>query len=518
MANPLQRLFGYDEAVQTQLREAAAVASTLSAQNLAMDLDRADLRESIRELSLYIEDLNWIPVDGWEEEKGFSIDIIKEQSDRLRALLTVNPTIKKAVNARVGYIHGRGVSFEGPAIIKKTIENEHNDEVIFSDTAKWKLEAQLATDGNLWSARNKKSNEITMVPIHHIAGWVVDENDPSRVLYWLRKYTVMVKNFSNGVEAPKYIEEFIPAYGFTSGTVGSIDGIKVNRNLEMVHLAVNRQEGWILGIPDIMAAMFWAKGMKELYESGTAYVKAQGKFASKVISKTQAGAQRAAAAVAEGPRRDETTGQVLDIGGTAVMSAGLDMQLMGKMSGGVDFKSFDPVVGLVAVALDLPLSVLLGTADGEEKSLEQTTVDAMKLRQKTWSWYFKALLGPSKVTVVWPKIKTEPTYRQIQSIGLSNDAATLSREELRLLTLEAYDLYGDPKKVPDIEQNAKYLMQKLLADNAAENAADAAKTAAQTAADALPKQGVTGEVGKLSTGKDAKASRNNKADPNTKNT
>lgn len=513
MANPLQRLFGFTDLAQTQLKEAAATASTLAAQNMAMDFERADLRESIRELSLYIEDLNWIPVDGWEEEKGFSIDVIKEQSDRLRALLTVNPTIKKAVNARVGYIHGRGVSFEGPAIIKKTIENAHNDQVVFSETAKWKLEAQLATDGNLWSARSKRSGEITMVPIHHIAGWVVDENDPSRVLYWLRKYTVMVKNFSNGVETPKYIEEFIPAYGYSSGTTRTIDGITVNRDLEMVHLAVNRQEGWILGIPDIMAAMFWAKGMKELYESGAAYVKAQGKFASKIISKTQAGAQRAAAAVAEAPRRDEATGQVLDIGGTAVMSAGLDMQLMGKMSGGVDFKAFDSVVALVAVGLDLPLAVLLGTADGEEKSLEQTTVDAMKLRQKDWSWYFKALLAPSKVTVIWPKIKTEPTYRQIQSIGLSNEAATLTREELRGLTLEAYDLHGDPNKLPDIEKNAKYLMQKLIADNAAEHAAEAAETASE----ALPEQGVTGAVGKLSTGKDAKDSRNDKSDPNTKN-
>ena len=520
MANIFQRLLSPLDAGQTaQLREAVETASMLSAQNMQLDYVNADLKESIRDLSLFMEDLNWIPVDGWEEEKGFPIEVIRETSDKLQAMLSVNPTVKKAINARVGYIWGRGVTFEG-GNVTRMIENDHNQNIIFSDTAKWKLEAKLATDGNLWSARNKQSKEIIQVPINQIAGWVVDENDPSRVLYWLREYTVSPKNFSNGVETPKHIKVFYPAYGYTTGTTKSIDGIPVDRNYEMVHLAANRQEGWILGIPDIMAAMFWVKGAKELYESGTAYVKAQGRFASKVISKTAAGATRSAAAVADAPRRDPNTGEVLDIGGTAVMSAGLDMQLMGKMSGGVDFEAFDPVVGLIAVGLGVPLEVLLGRSDTEEKSLEQSVVDEMKLRQQLWSWYFKALFGNSKIKVVWPKIKTEPTYRQIQSLEISNKSVTLSREELRGLTLEAYGIEGDPKALPEVEENSAYLLAKALADDAAERTAEAADQAAEIASEAqdtVPEQGVDAGIGKLSTGSDAKNSRDNKSDRNTKN-
>lgn len=515
MANLIQRLFdtGLEDRYQSQLQEAATVASTLSSQNTAQAYTVEDLKESVRDLTLYLEDLNWIPVDGWEEDKGFSIETIKEQSDRLRSLLSVNPTIKKAVNARVGFIHGRGVTIEGQGI-KRALENDHNNKIIFDDVAKWKLEAQLATDGNIWTAHNKRNDEMLMLPISQIAGWIVDENDPTRVNYWLREYTVVVKNFSNGVDDTKHIKVFYPAHGGKAGTSKTIEGIAVDREFEVVHLAANRQEGWVLGVPDIMAAMFWAKGHKELFESGTAFVKAQGRFASKVTAKTQAGAQRAAASVAEQPRRDPNTGEVLDIGGTAVMSAGLDMQLMGKMSGGVDFKAFDPVAGLIAVGLDVPLEVLLGRSDGEETSLEQTTVDAMVERQKLWSWYFKAILSPRKVKVVWPKIKVEPTYRQIQSIGLSNEAATLSREELRFLTLEAYGLEGNATDLPDIEENAKYLMQKLIADNAADLAEKAATTAQENQ---VAQQGITGAVGKLSNGEDAKASRDNKSDRNTKN-
>lgn len=519
MANLLQRMFdtGLESRYQTQLKEAAETAERLQGVAMVKDLNEEILKESIRDLSLYLEDLNWIPVDGWEEEKGFSIETIKEQSDRLRSLLAVNPTIKKAINARVGYIHGRGVTFEGTSV-KKIVESPHNATAVFGDHAKWRLEAQLATDGNIWTAHNKSSQEMVMIPISQIAGWVVDENDPSRVNYWLRRYSVKVKNFSNGVETPKFVEVFYPAYGGVPGKSKSIDGIPVDRSFEMVHLAANRQEGWILGVPDIMAAMFWAKGHKELFEAGTAFVKSQGKFASKVTAKTQAGAQRTAAAIAGQPRRDEQTGEVLDIGGTAVMSAGLDMQLLGKMNGTVNFKDFDPVAGLVAVGLGIPLNVILGTSDGEEKSLEQTTVDEMKLRQDLWSWYFKALLSPSKIKVVWPKIKTEPTYRQIQSLEISNKSGTLSREELRLLTLEAYGISGDGKDVPDVEDNFVFLMAEALASKAAERAAEAAEQEAKIAAEAtVPEQGVDAGIGKLSTGGDAKDSRNDKTDRNTKN-
>ena len=383
------------------LREAQQQANALLAEGMALDAERTRLTESIRELSLWLEDRNWIPIDGWQEERGFDLDVIKRESDKLRALLTVNPTIKKAVNARIGYIWERGVSFEGTGIAKIR-DDVVNQELLFGDHAKWKLEAQLATDGNIWTVRNKQTGRLIMVPITQIAGYILDVEDPSRVNYWLRTYTIKKKNFVTGADETETINVWYPAYGYTGNKVATIEGIKVDRNSEMVHLAVNRQEGWIFGIPDIMAAMFWAQGHKELFEAGTAFVKAQGRYATKVIANTHQGDQRAAATVAEAPRRDPNTGEVLDIGGTAVLGGGLDMQLMGKMSGGVDFKAFDPVAGLIAVGLGVPLDVILGESKDTEISLEQSTVAEMRMRQKLWAWYFKAVFGGRKVEVIFP--------------------------------------------------------------------------------------------------------------------
>jgi hypothetical protein len=518
MANFLTRLFEPNPyGVLTPLVESDVVqisdASVVQAQSF--ELDR--LREGMSELSLYLEDYNWIPFDGWVQDSGFSIEVIKYNSDNIRALLTVNPTIKKAMSARIGYIWGRGVSFKGSGITKM-LDNKRNQRVLFSDSAHERLEKQVATDGNVWMARNKTTQEVIPVPIHEISGWVLDVNDPTRVNYWLRSYSVQVKNFATGVEETQVVKVFYPASDYTTGVAQRIDGIKVDRNIQMVHMAVNRQEGWVLGIPDIMAAMFWAKAHKELFEAGTTYVKAQGKFASKVVSKTRAGAANSAARIAEQPRRDPNSGEVLDIGGTAVMSGGLDMQLMGKMSGGVDFDKFDPVAGLIAAALDVPLSVLIGNSDAEDKSLEASVVNAMQMRQKAWSEFFIAIFDRSKIEVVWPKIRTEPEYRRIQAIEIANRSNTLHPNELRQLTLEGFGIEGDPEDLPDPKKNNSYLMAKALSDNTAKNAEKvAAKVEPVTVEASTPEQGVDAGIGKLADGVDAKASRDNQNDRNTKN-
>ena len=523
MANFLTRIF--NPALPSTILQEAENAHEMIQRAQAGIMDSQEvkigqLEESMRDLSLWLEDRNWIPVDGWEEEKGFSLDTIKTESDRIRALSIVNPLIKKAINMRAGYVWGNGVSFKG-AGIDRILKNPRNQSIMFDPAVAWKLESQLSTDGNIWAITSTRGEEIIMLPIHQLAGWVVDENDPTRVLYWLRRYSVQVKNFSNGVEETKFIEVFYPASDNTNTTAKQIDGIAIDRTRSVVHIAANRQEGWVLGIPDIMAAMFWSQAHKELFEAGVSYVKAQGKFASKVIAKTGTGANAAAARIADMPRKDPATGEVLDAGGTAVLGGGLDLQLMGKMSGGVDFDKFNPVAGLIAAALGVPLAALIGEAPSEEVALEATTVEEMKMRQRLWSQFFKGVFGRGdKVEIIWPKIKSEPTYRQIQSVELSNRSGTLTREELRQLTLEAYGIDGNPDELPDLEENAFYLFQKMLADNAAEHAAEAADAAAENAeklAATAPEQGVDAKVGKLSTGGDAKDSRNNKSDKNTKN-
>jgi hypothetical protein len=512
----VDRIFGPDltSEYETQLQESRGQVE-------AAGFEVTRMQESIRELSLYLEDLNWTRLEGWEQDKGFDKKVIEENADRLRALVAANPTIKKAINARFGYIWGRGVQFNTNASVKsRVIENQNNERVLFSEEAQWRLETLLATEGNIWALRNNNTNEVSLIPIEQITAWVTDEVDTTRVLYWLREYSVTVTNFATGERTTKIHQYFVPAHDTPQSGATNIDGIPIKRDYAIVHLAANRQFHWLLGLPDLLAAMFWTKAHKELFEAGTTFVKAQGKYAAKVIAKTGQGGQNAAATLRDMPRRNEATGEVYEAGGTAVLTGGLDMQLMGKMSGGVDFGAFDPVAGLIAAGLGLPLRVLLADSENADVSLEQSTVDEMVLRQKLWSGFFRALFGPkNKVDITWPKIKTEPEYRRIQSVEIANRTNALHPHELRKLTLEAFALEGDPNDIPDIELQPDVAIAKAKSKIDIAVAKATAKATADASGDSttsVPEQGKDAKVGKLSTGSDAKASRDDVTDKNTK--
>lgn len=526
MPNIFTRMLGLDAATTVDLFEADKAVELQDAYGmidaLQTDVERANtaLSESVRELSLFFEDIGWERLDGWSDDaQGFSLKTIKEQADRCRSLLAVNPIIKKASNARIGYVWGRGVTFDKAP--QRVLKDEQNKMRFFSDAAHDNLERTLQTDGNVFAIRAKNSQSVVYVPIEQITGWTVSEDDPSRVEYWLREYDVRVTDYATGANVDKHFKRWYPAAG-QGGSVRTIAQTPVERNAEMIHVAVNRQAGWILGIPDIVASMFWARAHKELFEAGTTVVKARGRYASKVVANTKAGANKAAAAVAAAPRRDEATGEILEYGSTAVMSSGLDVQLMGRMSDGVDFNAFKPVLAMVAAGLEVPVSVLSTEAQSDEQSLEQSVVDAAVRRQNVWTEFFDAIFGrPTNFETHWPQIKTDTTYRQIQSIEIANRTNLLSQEELRELSLNAFGIDGDVTKLPPITDNPNFNVQAELkklqakldeeaATKNAQRAADQAERDAQAAADGsanTPDQGVDANVGKLSNGSDAHDAR-----------
>lgn len=211
-------------------------------------------------------------------------------------------------------------------------------------------------------------------------------------------------------------------------------------------------------------------------------------------------------------------------GSTAVMGGGMDYQLMGKMGSGVDFKSYDRITGLIAAGTGVPLEVLLATSDSEEVSLEQTVIDDMRLRQELWGEFYEDFLTTIPVRVVWPRIKQESVYRTNQSIEISNRTNTLTAEEKRLLTLEAYGLEGNANSVPDINEHPDvqvYLAKKKIDLEYAGLIAEAeAKASGEDDTDkgrsTTPDQGNDQGIGKLSDGEDAHEARDNGEQEHTK--
>lgn len=499
----------------TKLQESVAITQQ---QNIAMSrLVEANtaLQESYGLAQLRLEDYMWSPVDGWNHGDGFDIQTIKDEADICRQLYAINPLIKKAVTARVGMIHGRGSRIVPGNIAgqnKVDSELKKHSRKVFGNVARANLEAELSTTGNVFVMRDG-AKEAVVIPITQIVGYVSEVEEPTRVLYWKRSYSAQRTDLSSGQQENVIVTEYIPARGM-SNPVSEIGDTPVRRSARMFHIASNRQEGWVLGLPDLFAAKFWTKGHKEMFEAGHEFTLAQGKVAAKVTVDNGMGGQLAASRLADEPRRDPDTGEIYGYGGTAVMGGGMDYQLMGKMGSGVDFKNYDRVTGLIAAGTGVPLEVLLATSDSEETSLEQSVIDDMKLRQDLWGEFYEDFLSPLDVQVVWPRIKQETVYRVNQSIEISNRTNTLTAEEKRLLTLEAYGLEGDANSVPDINEHPDvqvYLAKKKIDLEYAELIAKATATVEPDDNDSgrstTPDQGNDQGIGKLSDGTDAHDAR-----------
>lgn len=501
----------------TRIKESSNVISQQRAALYHAEEVNHQLRESLGVAQLRLEDYMWAPINNWQQGDGFSIKTVQEESDVCRQLYAINPLIKKAVTSRVGMIHGRGsriVSATGSSSDRIDRELKLHTRKIFGTVARANLEAELSTTGNVFVMR-EGNKEATILPITQIAGYITEVEDPTKVLYWKRSYSTTQTDITSGQQSSVNVTEYIPAHD-NKAIVSEIGEDPVRRGAKMYHVAANRQNGWVLGLPDLFAAKFWTRGHKEMFEAGHEFALAQGKVAAKVTVNQGYGSQMAATRLADEPRRDPETGEVYGYGGTAVMSGGMDYQLLGKMGSGVDFSSYDRITGLIAVGTGVPLDVLLGEADSEEVSLEQSVIDDMKLRQAVWGEFYEDFLAPHDVRVVWPRIKQETVYRVNQSIEISNRTNTLTAEEKRLLTLEAYGLEGNAESVPDINDHPDvqvYLAKKKIDLEYAELIAKA--TAAATPEDeedpndrsTTPDQGNDQGIGKLSDGEDAHDAR-----------
>ena len=521
----LNNLFGIPPRRKT-IQESPGVTREehLEVVNSLLEKNR-QIQESEGLMALKLEDYQWSPINGWRKDDGFSLGTIQDEADHCRALYAVNPLIKKAVTARVGMVHGRGHRIvvrdtgEVSAAVQRTIDM--NERKIFGPVARARLEAELSTSGNVF-AISEANKEAVVVPIQQISGYVTDVEDPTRVLYWKRSYSTSVMDMDTGLDRVETVEEYIPATG-NNTPVNTIGDVPVRVKARMVHIAANRQEGWVLGLPDIFAAKFWSKGHKEMFEAGHEFALAQGEFAAKVTGGSGLGSQMAASRLADSPRRDSDTGEVIGYGSTFVGSGSMDLQLMGKMGSGVDFKSYDRIVGLIAVGTGVPLKVILGESDSEETSLEQTTVDDMKLRQKLWSEFYEDMFWGVKVKVIWPRIKQETLYRVQQALEIANRSNTLSADEKRLVAIEAFGLEGDAQSIPDIMDHPDvqvYLAKKkidleyapLIAE--AEGQSDDSDDLSRAT---VNDQGNDQKLGKLSDGSDAHEARDRGEQEHTRN-
>lgn len=397
---------------------------------------------------------------------------VKKVAKLARALNTMNPFVKRGVEARMGYIWGKGVSFDG--VNGVTEEMTKNRRVLFSPQAYEELERVLATDGNAFTALSNSDAPAFRVPLDQIVGCVSNPLNREEIWYYKRQYDVVRTSSVTGQEVVETVTKYYPSASYYKSREAEGKGIPkrwgqtgVEQNYVIQHTAVNKQVGWRWGVPDIMAVIFWAMAYKEYLEDNAMLVKAYSRLAWQVKPSSAAGAQAAATQLRTPPTRDPLTGEQRNVGGTAINGLGGELSPVAATGSTVDFSKGSPLASAIASGLEVSLVVITSDPGSGNRATAETldlpTLKAMEKRQQLhterfleifefWGAKVEGYIGvteateakterdaPKNVVVTWPQIQSDSTKDRIAALGVATELGIIFKEEARR---EALDVFG----------------------------------------------------------------------------
>lgn len=443
-------------------------------------------QEDMLRISDAFDNVGWSPLPG-DEANEMPLKTVKKVSELARAMYAMNPFIKSGVSARIEYVWGKGVSFDGIDGITENMES--NRKKLFNSQAYEELERVLATDGNAFTALPVENEVNTAnkasafrITLDEIEGVVANPIDKEEIWYYKREYTVQTVNSVTGEpNDKKSVIKYYPSMSYYQKLQDQGKNLPrrwgkygVEQNYVIQHVAVNKQVGWRWGVPDIMPVIFWAKAYKEYLEDNALLVKAYSRLAWQVKASSAGGAQAAAAQVMTPPSRDPMTGNLRDVGGTAIGGPGSELSPVAATGSSVDFSKGSPLASAIAAGLEVSLVVITRDPGSGNRATAETldlpTLKAMESRQQLHTDRFLELFefwganihqplgkkdtkdiseadpekkakdsGPDVALVTWPQIYTETSKDRVTALGTAVELGILFKQEARK---EAIDLFG----------------------------------------------------------------------------
>ncbi len=404
------------------------------------DSELQDLRESynrMAEVMLSIED------DGWSllglenpHSNSFTLEALHALSGRLIEKCDGNPLLKRGLGLRTSYIFGRGVDIQGVSSkrIQSLIDDPQNQAALFSNDAMCINERSNFASGQFFILGDNSTKKLQRIPFNEITGWVTDPDDAETIRFIRRSWT---RQNLEGKDEAKH--EWYPVDTYTNtARVGLIQKQPVNYAKTIFPFVVNKRSGAVWGVPDSFSAYPWAHAYNEYLKDGSRILKALSMFAWQLKSKSKTGAQAAAATIAT-PSSS---------GSTAIMGADMELSALPRTSNSVDLGNGKPLAAMVASALEVSVIALMsdpGTsgAYGVAQTLDVPTTKAMQARQKLWENYLKRVLlffGEKNAEIKWPKMETESSFRQLQSLALAKESNAIWPDEFRNAVLDELDV------------------------------------------------------------------------------
>lgn len=379
--------------------------STAIAETQQLEIELAATRteleftqESMADMELALEDRGWLNLS-MQAAQEFTREGRRRAAALSRILVVANPLIKRGVAIRTGYVWGEGVQVSGKsddvnAVIQKF--DEDNKASFSSTQAHEESEKSLATDGGVFRALPTSPLtgrvRVRSIDPDEIEDIISNPEDRDEPWFYLRQYVANVagERYAGITHASFETRRMLyPALGFKpTAKMTTIDGIGVQWDTPVQHIAVNRIDGWMFGIGDTYAALGWARAFDGFLTDFAKLTKSLSRYTWRLSAPKSSRAQKAATAITAA--RDAaalTSGS--DAGATAGMS-GVNLEAIPKSGATIDSNSGRPLAAMVASALGVPVTMLLADpgqtgARAVAETLDEPTRHEMEMRRSLWT-------------------------------------------------------------------------------------------------------------------------------------
>lgn len=374
--------------------------------------ERIFAQETLADLEHRMYEPGWQRLTAYAEQE-FSREGLRRISAVCRILALKNPLIKRGLALRQAYVWGGGVEITARDsavndVIKTFLDDPGNKRTFSGAQAREQNERALGTDGNAFFAlfTSPKSGRVQVrrVPWDEVTDVVTNPEDASEPWFFRREWWYERRDQATGALIDERRIAYYPALGYRPRSrptrMRDVQGggpVDVLWDAPVIHYAVNGLAGWKFGVPDAYAAIDWAQAYKEFLTDWALLVKALARFAYRLTSK---GTKQAAAKAKLGaaPSVDPIAGERRHAGATASLPPDMSLEAIPKTGATIDSESGRPLAAMVAAALDVPVTMLLGDPGttgnrATAETLDTPTEQAAELRRALHTDVHQAILA-----------------------------------------------------------------------------------------------------------------------------
>lgn len=370
------------------------------------------LAESLADLESRMYEPGWQLLTA-KADQEFTREGLTQITAVTRVMAIKNPLIKRGLALRQAYVWGQGLSITArdddvQDVISGFLDDESNQRTFTSATAREELERALGTDGNLFFAlfTSPRSGrvQVRVLPWDEITDVITNPEDASEPWFYQRDWWVNRRDpISGGIITERRIA-YYPALGYRPRQrpprirdVGTGQQGQIMWDAPTLHVKVNGLLHWKFGVGDAYAAIDWANAYREFLTDWARLVKSLSRFAWRLTTRGSKQAQ-AKTRLATAPTTDPTTGEARRVGATALLTPEMALEAIPKSGATIDSESGRPLAAMVATALDVPVTMLLGDpgttgARATAETLDTPTERAMQQRRGVWAGVLHQVLS-----------------------------------------------------------------------------------------------------------------------------